>query len=329
MARKTLKQQEYVFSSHTITEAIRVHGLLKQLYLSFDDEKFSEHCRVGLRGLRQHLFKPFDPRGLKQRILKIFWRLYAFYENIIKERLEERKIRIGNIGKEKLDLLDVLLDYRSDRYDELKSLSRKNIKGMLATLFKYTLNVERDSKFESPMLKFSKHTQNITCTETTSSTFEWGMAEIQRKPDAYKKIVMELDQVVGKVRFVEESDISNLPYLQAAVKEVFWLHPAVPLLVPHGTNEVCEISSYHIPKGCIVLVNVLGMARDPSVWEDPCEFKTVRFLGSSIDVKGHDFNLIPFGSGKRSCIGLPLVHRMGQPCFMLLNGNSPLTFWTL
>ncbi|KAH0976606.1 hypothetical protein GBA52_026325 [Prunus armeniaca] len=231
------------------------------------------------------VFKPFDPQGLKRRILKIFWRLDAFYENIIKERLEERKIGIGNIGKENLDLLDVLLDYRSDRDDELKSLSRKNIKGMLAEMF-------------------------VAGTETTSSTFEWGMTEILRKPDAYKKIVMELDQVVGKDRFVKESDISNLPYLQAAVKEVFRLHPAVPLLVPRSTNEACEVSGYHIPKGCIVLVNVWGMARDPSVWEDPCEFKPERFLGSSIDVKGHDFNLIPFGSGKRSCIGLPLGHRM-------------------
>ncbi|BBH08729.1 hypothetical protein Prudu_020999 [Prunus dulcis] len=333
MARKTLKQQEYVFSSRTIMEAIQVitydtasvifsakafeafgpvhkqqvHGLLKQLYLAsmmknsvhIADLGFVASGKISLKHtfweLMQILgsvnvtdlipvFKPFDLQGLKRRILKIFWRLYAFYENIIKERLEERKIRIGNIGKERLDLLDVLLDYRSDRDDELKSLSRKNIKGMLAEMF--------------------------TGTDTTSSTFEWGMAEIQRKPDAYKKIVMELDQVVGKDRFVEESDISNLPYLQAAVKEVFWLHPAVPLLVPRSTNEACEVSGYHIPKGCIVLVNVLGMARDPSVWEDPCESKPERFLGSSIDVKGHEFNLIPFGSGKRSCIGLPLVHRM-------------------
>ncbi|CAL2275829.1 unnamed protein product [Prunus armeniaca] len=344
MARKTLKQQEYVFSSRTITEAIQifsakafepfepvhkqqVHGLLKELYstsMSRNSVNIAEWAFVASGNIvsntvcsknlfentkkegreLKHTFwqlmqilgsvnvadlipvlKPFDPQGLKRRILKIFWRLDAFYENIIKERLEERKIGIGNIGKENLDLLDVLLDYRSDRDDELKSLSRKNIKGMLAEMF-------------------------VAGTETTSSTFEWGMTEILRKPDAYKKIVMELDQVVGKDRFVEESDISNLPYLQAAVKEVFRLHPAVPLLVPRSTNEACEVSGYHIPKGCIVLVNVWGMARDPSVWEDPCEFKPERFLGSSIDVKGHDFNLIPFGSGKRSCIGLPLGHRM-------------------
>ncbi|KAL6268958.1 hypothetical protein ACE6H2_025869 [Prunus campanulata] len=373
MACKTLKQQEAVFSSRTVTEAIRVitydtasivyapmdsarwrvirkilmeklfsakafeafeplrkqqvHGLLKELYstsMSRNSVNIAEWAFVASGNIVSNtvcsknlfkitkkegrelkhtfwqlmqilgsvnvadlipVFKPFDPQGLKRRILKIFRRLDAFYENIIKERLEERKIGISNIGKQNLDLLDVLLDYRSDREDELKSLSRKNIKGMLAEMF-------------------------VAGTETTSSTFEWGMAEILRKPDAYKKIVMELDQVVGKNRFVEESDISNLPYLQAAVKEVFRLHPAVPLLVPRSTNEACEVSGYHIPKGCVVLVNVWGMARDPSVWEDPCEFKPERFLGSSIDVKGHDFNLIPFGSGKRSCIGLPLGHRM-------------------
>ncbi|PQQ21903.1 7-ethoxycoumarin O-deethylase-like [Prunus yedoensis var. nudiflora] len=63
-------------------------------------------------------------------------------------------------------------------------------------------------------------------TETSSSTIEWGMTEILRTPDAYKKIVMELDQVVGKDRFVEENDIPKLPYFQAAVKEVIRLHPS-------------------------------------------------------------------------------------------------------
>ncbi|KAM1040250.1 hypothetical protein ACFX13_030202 [Malus domestica] len=230
------------------------------------------------------IFKPFDPQGLKRRILKIFWRMDAFYENIIKERLEERETG-NNIGKHKLDLLDVLLDYRSDKEDELKRLSRNNIKAMLAEMF-------------------------IAGTETTSSTVEWGMTEILRNPNVYKKVLMELDQVVGNDRFVEERDISNLPYLQAAVKEVFRLHPAVPLIVPRRTNEACEVSGYHIPKDCIVFVNVWGMARDHTIWEEPCEFKPERFIGSSVDVKGQDFNLMPFGTGKRICVGMPLGQRM-------------------
>lgn len=150
----------------------------------------------------------------------------------------------------------------------------------------------------------------IAGTETTSSTVEWGMAEILRKPSVLKKLLLELDQVVGKDRFVVESDIPKLTYLQAVVKEVFRLHPGVPLIIPRRTNEACEVAGYHIPKHCIVYVNVWGMARDPNVWEDPLEFKPERFIGSSVDVKGQDFNLLPFGTGRRSCVGWPLAHRM-------------------
>lgn len=147
-------------------------------------------------------------------------------------------------------------------------------------------------------------------TETTSSTVEWGMAEIIRKPEVHKRLVTELDQVIGQKRFFEESDIDNLPYLQAVVKEVFRLHPSVPLIIPRRTNEECEVAGYHLPKHCIVYVNVWGIARDPKVWEDPYTFKPERFIGSSVDVKGQDPSLLPFGTGRRSCVGWPLAHRM-------------------
>lgn len=150
----------------------------------------------------------------------------------------------------------------------------------------------------------------VAGTETTSSTVEWGLTEILRKPHVYNKLVSELDKVVGKNRFVVETDIPKLTYLQATVKEVFRLHPSVPLIIPRRTNEACEVAGYHLPKHCVVYVNVWGIARDATVWEDPYEFKPERFIGSSIDVKGQDFSLLPFGSGRRSCVGWPLAHRM-------------------
>ena len=69
--------------------------------------------------------------------------------------------------------------------------------------------------------------------ETSSSTIEWAMAEVFRNPRIMKKAQAELEEVIGKDRRVEESDIDRLPYLHAVVKEVFRLHPPVPLLVPH------------------------------------------------------------------------------------------------
>ncbi|XVE78838.1 hypothetical protein DITRI_Ditri14bG0010300 [Diplodiscus trichospermus] len=233
------------------------------------------------------IFKPLDPQSLRRKASKVFKQLDALYEKLIEERLAEKgKSQFEITKNEKMDLLDVLLSYRgNDKENGLDRFSRDVIKGMLSEMF-------------------------IAGTETTSSTVEWGMTEILRKPCVLKKLQLELDQIVGKNRFVVESDIPNLPYLQAIVKEVFRLHPGVPLIIPRRTNEACEVAGYHIPKHCIVYVNVWGMGRDPKVWENPLEFKPERFIGSSIDVKGKDFNLLPFGTGRRSCVGWPLAHRM-------------------
>ncbi|XP_010250222.1 PREDICTED: geraniol 8-hydroxylase-like [Nelumbo nucifera] len=227
--------------------------------------------------------KVFDPQGLKRRLSKVGMRFDKFLEQLIDERLKEREKGFKKNGK--MDMLDVFLDYRSEKEDELKQFSRVDIKGILLDMF-------------------------MAGGDTTSSTIEWGMTEILKKQESHKKILAELDQVVGKHRFVEESDIPKLTYFQAAVKEVFRLHPAVPLLVPRRTNEACEVSGYSVPKHAILFLNVWGMGRDPKIWPEPCEFKPERFLGSSVDVKGQDFEILPFGTGRRSCVGMPLGHRM-------------------
>lgn len=59
-----------------------------------------------------------------------------------------------------------------------------------------------------------------------------------------------------------------------------------------------------------VLVSLWAIGRDPNVWENPTQFKPERFLGREIDVKGNDFELIPFGAGRRICPGLPLDFRI-------------------
>jgi flavonoid 3'-monooxygenase len=153
-------------------------------------------------------------------------------------------------------------------------------------------------------------------TDTTSSTVEWAMAELIRHPDILKRAQEELDSVVGRNRLVMEQDLPNLPMFQAIIKEVFRLHPSTPLSLPRMADNECEINGCHIPKNATVLVNVWAIARDPTVWKDPLRFDPGRFLpGGShahVDVKGNDFELIPFGAGRRICPGMGLGLRMVQ-----------------
>ncbi|TXG53504.1 hypothetical protein EZV62_022673 [Acer yangbiense] len=155
-------------------------------------------------------------------------------------------------------------------------------------------------------------------TDTTAMAVEWTLAELINHPQILTKAQNEIDQVIGKTRLVEESDIPNLPYLQAIIKEMFRLHPPIPMLARKSIQD-CEIDNYTIPEGTLLFVNIWSMGRDPKVWEDPLEFKPERFLESegknvswgvnNIDVKGLHYQLLPFGSGRRGCPGISLAMR--------------------
>lgn len=142
--------------------------------------------------------------------------------------------------------------------------------------------------------------------DTTAISVEWAMAELIKNPRVQQKAQEELDRVVGYERVLTETDFSNVPYLQCVAKEALRLHPPTPLMLPHRSNANVKIGGYDIPKGSIVHVNVWAVARDPAAWKNPLEFWPERFMEEDVDMKGHDFRLLPFGAGRRVCPGAQL-----------------------
>lgn len=127
------------------------------------------------------------------------------------------------------------------------------------------------------------------------------MAELLKNPSKLARVRKELEEAIRLPgQEMEESDIARLPYLQAVLKEVLRLHPPGPLLLPHRVVEAgVELGGYAVPEGARVLVNVWAMGRDDEVWAEPEDFAPERFLGRDVDFRGRDFELIPFGSGRR------------------------------
>ncbi|KAJ4849861.1 hypothetical protein Tsubulata_045684 [Turnera subulata] len=94
---------------------------------------------------------------------------------------------------------------------------------------------------------------------------------------------------------------------KAVVKETLGLYPPGPATIPHEAVEDSYIASYHIPKGTRVLANLRKLHRDPSIWLNPDKFMPEIFLTEEtggVAVLGQHFELIPFGSGRRSCPGI-------------------------
>ncbi|KAL6875694.1 hypothetical protein ACP4OV_013207 [Aristida adscensionis] len=220
-----------------------------------------------------------DPQGLRRRIERLFGRLRAMIEEQVERRLRERAA--GEPAKK--TFLDVLLDYRAA--DDGRGFDRQTLLSLLSDLF-------------------------TAGTDTTAATVEWVMAELLRNPSSMAKARAEIAQVIGSKPEVEESDIAQLKYLQAVVKETFRLHPPAPLLLPHQAETTTQIRGYTVPKGTRVLINVWAIGHDSEVWPEPEKFMPERFLEKEVGFHGRDFELLPFGSGRRMCPGTPLAMRM-------------------
>ncbi|KAL9450966.1 hypothetical protein AB3S75_012668 [Citrus x aurantiifolia] len=154
----------------------------------------------------------------------------------------------------------------------------------------------------------------LAATDTTAVTLTWVISLLLNHRDILNKAQNELDIQVGTKRQVNESDIKNLVYLQAILKETMRLYPAVPLLVPHESMEECIVNGYHVPAGTQLFINAWKLQRDQRVWEEPCKFHPKRFLTrqKDIDVKGQNFELLPFSSGRRMCPGVSFALQVMQ-----------------
>ncbi|VVB03472.1 unnamed protein product [Arabis nemorensis] len=216
-----------------------------------------------------------DLQGTRKEAVLCIERLFRVFQEFIDARLAKR---LSNTEASSIDTLDSLLDLTQENEEEF---TIKDIKHMLLDLF-------------------------VAGTDTNSSTMEWAMTELIRKPEKMVKAQSEIRQVIGENGVVQESHIQSLPYLQAILKETLRLHPAAPL-IPRKSESDFQIFGFLVPENTQVFVNVWAIGRDSNVWENPMKFEPERFLLREIDVKGKDFELLPFGSGRKMCPGYSMA----------------------
>ncbi|EOA23852.1 hypothetical protein CARUB_v10017070mg [Capsella rubella] len=211
--------------------------------------------------------------GLQGRREKSVSDLDAFYEQMFDLHKQENKKGVE-------DFVDLLLRLEKDEavlgYGKL---TRNHIKAILMNVLLGAIN-------------------------TSAITMTWAMTELIRNPRVMKKVQSEIRNQMRNKSVITLDDIDHLPYLNMVIKETWRLHPPVPLLVPREVMSEFEINGYKIQPKTLLYVNVWAMGRDPDIWKDAETFLPERFVDNNIDFKGQNFELLPFGSGRRICPGM-------------------------
>ncbi|XP_010320112.1 trimethyltridecatetraene synthase-like isoform X1 [Solanum lycopersicum] len=219
----------------------------------------------------------FDLQGYVKRMKALRKNMTEFYEYVLEDHKAKRQKEENYSPK---DMVDAMLHLADDPNLEIK-LTTDTMMGLI-------------------------HDLVGGGTDTAATTIEWAFQELLKRPNIMEKAQQELDRAIGREGWVKEEDFSKLPYIDAIIKETFRLHPLCALIPPHYSTEDCNVAGYDIPKGTTVYVNAWSLGRNPKYWDRPEEFIPERFIENNIDIKGQNFGLLPFGSGRRKCPGYSL-----------------------
>uniref|UniRef100_A0A5B7BQW6 Uncharacterized protein n=1 Tax=Davidia involucrata TaxID=16924 RepID=A0A5B7BQW6_DAVIN len=221
--------------------------------------------------------------GFYAKVERVAKELDEFLEEVVEEHMDLLMKRGSNgdgrvEGEGREDFVDILLRIHIDNSAGV-SIDRDSIKALILDIF-------------------------AAGTDTSSTVLEWAMTELLRHPRVMKKLQNEVREIQKGKQEMAEHDLEKMHFLKAVIKETLRLHPPLPLLVPREASEDVIIMGYDIAAGTMIMINAWAIARDPVSWDEPDEFRPERFLNSSVDFRGHDFQLIPFGAGRRGCPGM-------------------------
>ncbi|XVE50491.1 hypothetical protein DITRI_Ditri01bG0166600 [Diplodiscus trichospermus] len=215
--------------------------------------------------------------GLRSTLERLHQKVDKILENVVNERKASKEMP-RSTEEELVDFLDVLLNLEETGELEFP-FTTDNIKAVLLDVF-------------------------VAGSDTSFTTLEWAMSEMLKNPRVMQKAQAEVRRVFNRKGNVDVEGLHELEYLKLVIKETLRLHPAIPLLVPRECRERCKINGYDIPVKSRVIINFWAIGRNPEYWSEASRFYPERFVNSSIDYRGSNFEFIPFGAGRRMCPGM-------------------------
>ncbi|MGE0857376.1 MAG: cytochrome P450, partial [Hyphomicrobiaceae bacterium] len=137
-------------------------------------------------------------------------------------------------------------------------------------------------------------------TETTALTLAWALYLLSLHPEAAERVIRESETVLGD-REPTAADYTALVYTRSVIQETMRLYPPVWGLIRVAAKDD-EIGGKQIRAGDRIVIFGYAAHHNPKFWDEPEEFRPERWMDKSAK-RQVKYSYVPFGAGKRSCIG--------------------------
>jgi cytochrome P450 len=143
----------------------------------------------------------------------------------------------------------------------------------------------------SPMSDVEIHDELLTLLvaghETTATQLSWALERLTREPDVLARLVESVDEGDGE------------PYLTATIREILRHRPVLLNAAPRTVKKPIEVGGWQYKPRVHLVASAWLVQHDPEIYPEPYAFRPERFL----DIDPGTYTWIPFGGGRRRCIG--------------------------
>lgn len=189
-------------------------------------------------------------------------------QELITEEIHRRRQAEAD-GAEPLN--DMLNIYMTARYEDGRALSEHEITGLVIWFM------------------FAGH-------HTSSNTSAWTLVEIARHPEYRDELVAEIDKLFEGGQELSFNALREIPLLEGFIREALRLHPPLNA-ISRRVLQPFHFKDYVVEPGKNVMLCPWVAHKLPEYFPEPERFNPKRPAPDNV------FAAIPFGGGRRKCVG--------------------------
>jgi cytochrome P450 len=197
-------------------------------------------------------------------------RAHREMDEIVAEGVARRRAAVATGG----DLLSMLVHAR---YDDGTGMSDEQISDEVRTL-------------------------SLAGYETVAEALSWSWYLLAGATEAESAVWAEVDGVATGERGIGTAELARLPWCRMVLAEAMRLYPPTWLFVRVAQRDDVLPSGVFVAAGSKLYLSQWVMHRNPRYFADPDRFDPRRFAPEAIGSRPR-FTYLPFGAGRRLCIG--------------------------